>query len=74
MPWPQAIAPGSLEGEEGGPEGKAVKATFVAVIIQIMNIDLVFSLDSARRGQIQTLATSSFPASLRFPLSAISWW
>ena len=37
---------GSLEGEEGGPEGNAVKATFSAVIIQIMIIDLVFSLDS----------------------------
>ena len=37
---------GSLEGEEGGPEGKAVKATFAAVILQIMIIDLVFSLDS----------------------------
>jgi predicted tellurium resistance membrane protein TerC len=37
---------GSLEGEEGGPEGKAVKATFAAVILQIMVIDLVFSLDS----------------------------
>ncbi|MBL8289957.1 MAG: TerC family protein, partial [Rubrivivax sp.] len=37
---------GSLEGEEGGAEGRAVKATFAAVIVQIMIIDLVFSLDS----------------------------
>ncbi len=36
---------GSLEGEEGGA-GTAVKATFAAVIVQIMIIDLVFSLDS----------------------------
>jgi predicted tellurium resistance membrane protein TerC len=36
---------GSLEGEEGHT-GSAVKATFAAVITQIMVIDLVFSLDS----------------------------
>ncbi len=36
---------GSLEGEEGST-GAAVKATFAAVIVQIMIIDLVFSLDS----------------------------
>ena len=36
---------GSLEGEEGSA-GAAVKATFTAVIVQIMIIDLVFSLDS----------------------------
>jgi predicted tellurium resistance membrane protein TerC len=36
---------GSLEGEEGGAAA-AVKATFAAVIVQIMVIDLVFSLDS----------------------------
>ena len=35
----------SLEGEEGHAAG-AVKATFAAVILQIMIIDLVFSLDS----------------------------
>jgi predicted tellurium resistance membrane protein TerC len=35
----------SLEGEEGHSSG-AVKATFTAVIIQIMIIDMVFSLDS----------------------------
>ena len=35
----------SLEGEEGST-GAAVKATFAAVIVQIMIIDLVFSLDS----------------------------
>ena len=35
----------SLEGEEGHASG-AVKATFAAVIIQIMVIDIVFSLDS----------------------------
>ncbi len=34
-----------LEGEEGG-ESKAVKATLGAVIVQIILIDLVFSLDS----------------------------
>ncbi|HEY6135105.1 MAG TPA: TerC family protein [Rubrivivax sp.] len=36
---------GSLEGEEG-EAASAVKATFTAVIVQIMIIDLVFSLDS----------------------------
>jgi predicted tellurium resistance membrane protein TerC len=36
---------GSLEGEEGHAAA-AVKATFAAVILQIMVIDLVFSLDS----------------------------
>ena len=36
---------GSLEGEEGHTVA-AVKATFAAVILQIMIIDLVFSLDS----------------------------
>ena len=35
----------SLEGEEG-ETSSAVKATFVAVILQIMVIDIVFSLDS----------------------------
>jgi predicted tellurium resistance membrane protein TerC len=35
----------SLEGEEGHTSG-AVKATFTAVILQIMIIDMVFSLDS----------------------------
>ncbi len=35
----------SLEGEEGHGS-KAVKATFAAVILQIMLVDLVFSLDS----------------------------
>jgi predicted tellurium resistance membrane protein TerC len=35
----------SLEGEEGHASG-AVMATFAAVIIQIMVIDIVFSLDS----------------------------
>jgi predicted tellurium resistance membrane protein TerC len=35
----------SLEGEEGHASG-AVKATFAAVILQIMVIDIVFSLDS----------------------------
>jgi len=35
----------SLEGEEGHVSSK-VKATFAAVIVQIMLIDLVFSLDS----------------------------
>ena len=37
---------GSLEGEEG-EAGRAVKATCTAVILQIMVIDLVFSLDSS---------------------------
>ena len=36
---------GSLEGEEGHA-ATAVKATFAAVILQIMVVDLVFSLDS----------------------------
>ena len=36
----------SLEGEEESHGSKAVKATFAAVILQIMIIDLVFSLDS----------------------------
>lgn len=35
----------SLEGEEGHASG-AVKATFAAVIVQIMLVDMVFSLDS----------------------------
>ena len=35
----------SLEGEEG-QSGSAVKATFTAVILQIMVVDMVFSLDS----------------------------
>lgn len=36
----------SLEGVEEHGAGKAVKATFASVILQIMVIDLVFSLDS----------------------------
>jgi predicted tellurium resistance membrane protein TerC len=36
----------SMEGHEEGPGSKAVKATFTAVILQIMLVDLVFSLDS----------------------------
>ena len=36
----------SLEGYDEDPGSKAVKATFAAVILQIMIIDLVFSLDS----------------------------
>ena len=36
----------SIEGEEEGVGSKAVKATFTAVILQIMVVDLVFSLDS----------------------------
>ena len=36
----------SLEGEVDGHGAKAVKATFAAVILQIMVVDLVFSLDS----------------------------
>jgi hypothetical protein len=36
---------GSMEGEEG-TTASAVKATFTAVILQIMVVDLVFSLDS----------------------------
>jgi predicted tellurium resistance membrane protein TerC len=35
----------SLEGEEGGASS-AVQATFAAVILQIMAVDIVFSLDS----------------------------
>jgi predicted tellurium resistance membrane protein TerC len=35
----------SMEGEEGR-ESSAVKATFTAVILQIMVVDMVFSLDS----------------------------
>jgi predicted tellurium resistance membrane protein TerC len=35
----------SMEGEEGH-ESSAVKATFAAVILQIMVVDMVFSLDS----------------------------
>ena len=37
---------GSLEGEEEGLGGGKAKAAFSAVILQIMVIDLVFSLDS----------------------------
>ena len=38
---------GSLQGDEHGEAGKAaVKATFGAVIVQIMLVDMVFSLDS----------------------------
>jgi predicted tellurium resistance membrane protein TerC len=36
----------SLEGEEESPGAKAVKATMASVILQIMVVDLVFSLDS----------------------------
>lgn len=36
----------SLEGEEEHGPSSAVKATFAAIILQIMIIDLVFSLDS----------------------------
>ena len=36
----------SLEGEDEGHGSKAVKATFAAVILQIMIVDMVFSLDS----------------------------
>ncbi len=36
----------SLEGEEESHGSKAVKATFASVILQIMVVDLVFSLDS----------------------------
>ena len=36
----------SLEGDEDSHTTKAVKATFASVILQIMVIDLVFSLDS----------------------------
>ena len=37
---------GAMEGDEHGETSSAVKATFTAVILQIMVIDLVFSLDS----------------------------
>jgi predicted tellurium resistance membrane protein TerC len=36
----------SVEGAEDSHGSKAVKATFTAVILQIMVVDLVFSLDS----------------------------
>ncbi|WP_395688201.1 TerC family protein [Caenimonas koreensis] len=36
----------SVEGGEHGSESKSVKATFASVILQIMLVDLVFSLDS----------------------------
>ena len=36
----------SLEGEEEGHGSGVVKATFAAIILQIMIVDLVFSLDS----------------------------
>ena len=36
----------SIEGEDESAGSKAVKATFAAVILQIMIVDLVFSLDS----------------------------
>ena len=36
----------SLEGEEASAGSKAVKATMASVILQIMVVDLVFSLDS----------------------------
>jgi predicted tellurium resistance membrane protein TerC len=36
----------SMEGSEDSHGSKAVKATFTAVILQIMVVDLVFSLDS----------------------------
>ena len=36
----------AMEGEEDSAGSKAVKATFAAVILQIMVVDLVFSLDS----------------------------
>jgi predicted tellurium resistance membrane protein TerC len=36
----------SMEGEEGHASASAVKATFTAVILQIMVVDMVFSLDS----------------------------
>ena len=36
----------SIEGEDESHGSKAVKATFAAVILQIMVVDLVFSLDS----------------------------
>ncbi|OUM04105.1 TerC family protein [Variovorax sp. JS1663] len=36
----------SMEGEHGDDKASAVKATFASVILQIMIVDLVFSLDS----------------------------
>jgi predicted tellurium resistance membrane protein TerC len=47
----------SLEGEEGHASS-AVKATFVAVILQIMVVDMVFSLDSiiTAVGMVDSLA------------------
>jgi predicted tellurium resistance membrane protein TerC len=36
----------SIEGEDHGSGSKAVQATFTSVILQIMLVDLVFSLDS----------------------------
>lgn len=47
----------SLEGEEGH-SSSAVKATFAAVILQIMVVDLVFSLDSiiTAVGMVESLA------------------
>lgn len=47
----------SLEGEEGGAS-RAVKATFAAVILQIMVVDMVFSLDSiiTAVGMVDSLA------------------
>ena len=41
----------SMEGEETHASG-AVKATFASVILQIMIIDLVFSLDMAEPGGV----------------------
>ena len=47
----------ALEGEEGHSSG-AVKATFAAVILQIMVVDMVFSLDSiiTAVGMVDSLA------------------
>ncbi|MGH8832847.1 MAG: TerC family protein, partial [Polaromonas sp.] len=47
----------SLEGEEGH-SSSAVKATFTAVILQIMVVDMVFSLDSiiTAVGMVDSLA------------------
>jgi predicted tellurium resistance membrane protein TerC len=47
----------SLEGEEGH-SSSAVKATFAAVILQIMVVDLVFSLDSiiTAVGMVESIA------------------
>jgi predicted tellurium resistance membrane protein TerC len=36
----------SLEGAESGGAGSVVKSTFAGIVLQIMVIDLVFSLDS----------------------------